>query len=298
MIPEYPSRPRFFAYRLTRLMFKTALANEIGPDACYLIAQVAFTEDATRYSKPVTFWNEQLLPVCGLKSVKSLATARAKAVESGWLIYEQGGKGRAGKYWTTIPPQYADMDDGSIDETAAAAELVPAVSIPFVCANGTENGETTATERQQNGETTAKQTQTFYPNPYPNPNTVCTEPEIPAAVPEIIEDAFLKFDCTGKQPAWVLTNRQVEEWSTLFPGLDVAQQCRAAKAWADANRNKRKTAGGMSRFLVSWLTREQNRGHSVAPLPPTPPKPFKQRLPTDEELKRWNPYSPTGFDPP
>jgi hypothetical protein len=176
---EYPKRPKFFAYRITRMMFKTALANEIGPEACHLIIQIAHTEDATRYSKPVTFYNEQLLPVCGFANVKSLDRARAKAVKSGWLVYIPGGKSKAGKYWTVIPEKHIHLDDSAIDESNSATELTPdkedATYLP-VAGNETPdirqiNGRQTPDKRQINARETPdkRATITSIPKPIPNP---------------------------------------------------------------------------------------------------------------------------------
>lgn len=174
---EYPKRPKFYAYRLTRLMFKTALANDIGPEACHLIIQIAHTEDAARYARPVTFYNEQLLPVCGFANVKSLDRARAKAVKSGWLVYMPGGKGKAGRYWTVIPDQYIEQDDTSIDESNSVTELQPSEGVATylpVAGNETPDkretsGKETGDKRERNARETPDKRATIQPipNPYP-----------------------------------------------------------------------------------------------------------------------------------
>jgi hypothetical protein len=114
--PKYPERPKFFAYRFCRLMAKTCLANEIGPDACWLLTVIAHTEDARGYRGAVTFYNEQLFPLVGAGSVDSLSRTRAKAISAGWLVYFPGGRKRPGKYWVNVPDQFADMDDSPSDE--------------------------------------------------------------------------------------------------------------------------------------------------------------------------------------
>jgi len=122
---EYPPRPKFYANKVTRLLFKTAMANDLGSDVCYMITQIAHQEDAGRYAGPVTFWNEQLMGICGFKNVRALDRARSAAVKAGWLVYIHGGKGKVGKYFTLIPPKYVTYDDGAIDETNIQAELTP-----------------------------------------------------------------------------------------------------------------------------------------------------------------------------
>src|SRR5579885_1409593 len=114
--PKYPTRPRFFAYRFVRLMAKVCLANELGTDAFTLLAVVAHTEDAKGYSEPVTFYNEQLLPMVGLGSVDTLDRVRRKVTDAGWLVYLAGGRRRAGRYWVTIPARFARFDDAPSDE--------------------------------------------------------------------------------------------------------------------------------------------------------------------------------------
>ena len=65
-----------------------------------------------------------------------------------------------------------------------------------------------------------------------------------------------------------VTQADVDGWQELFPGVDVMQQLRAMKAWCKENPAQRKTKSGVGRFIVSWLTREQNRGGSAKSSPP------------------------------
>lgn len=85
------------------------------------------------------------------------------------------------------------------------------------------------------------------------------EPEIPASAPEASSVAIW-FDCTGKPDKWPLTESQVEEWQSLYTGIDVLSECKHARAWENANPSKRKTFQGHARFLVSWLKRQQDSG--------------------------------------
>ena len=71
-----------------------------------------------------------------------------------------------------------------------------------------------------------------------------------------INKPLLIFPCRGGVKEWVLTEGQVAAWCDSFPGVDVAGECRKALAWVQANGTK--TAGGMARFLVSWLNRATN----------------------------------------
>lgn len=63
---------------------------------------------------------------------------------------------------------------------------------------------------------------------------------------------------TGKP--WPIYEEMVAEWEPLFPGVDVRQALRNIAAWNVANPKRRKTATGMRRHIVNWLTEDQNKG--------------------------------------
>ena len=67
-------------------------------------------EDAIWFSRPVDFYNEQLMPLCGFGSTKRLVAARRKAVEQGWLDYQQGGKSVPSRYRVKIPKELSELE--------------------------------------------------------------------------------------------------------------------------------------------------------------------------------------------
>lgn len=74
----------------------------------------------------------------------------------------------------------------------------------------------------------------------------------------------MEFPVVGKGPKlWPLSIAQIEGWSKDYPNLDVWQEMREARAWTVANPGRRKTASGMSRFLVAWLNRSVDRRAAV-----------------------------------
>ena len=96
-------------------------------------------------------------------------------------------------------------------------------------------------------------------NPNPNPNSesnpkdYCAEPQAAGAPPVIslpLNDGTF-FDVSENDRA---------KWSQLYPNVDVLQQLRNMAGWCDANPTKRKTRGGIKRFITSWLSREQDKG--------------------------------------
>lgn len=71
---------------------------------------------------------------------------------------------------------------------------------------------------------------------------------------------FLEFSVVGRgSKVWPLSDSLVCEWERDFPNLDVRAECRKARAWVEANPGRRKTASGMPRFLVNWLSRCTDR---------------------------------------
>lgn len=92
---------------------------------------------------------------------------------------------------------------------------------------------------------------------------------VPAAAPPRADAVVLTFPVVGRGPSdWPLMQSQLEEWQQAFPGLDLEAEARKALVWVKANTGRRKTASGMTRFLVGWLTREVNARARQAPASP------------------------------
>ena len=60
--------------------------------------------------------------------------------------------------------------------------------------------------------------------------------------------------------------------------VDVEQELREMRAWCQANPKLRKTKNGVRRFIVSWLARQQDKGH---PGMAVKPKPERRFVPTE-----------------
>ena len=52
----------------------------------------------------------------------------------------------------------------------------------------------------------------------------------------------------------------VDKWAGLYPAVDVPAELRKMVGWCDANPKKRKTKGGVQRFINGWLAKEQDKG--------------------------------------
>lgn len=85
----------------------------------------------------------------------------------------------------------------------------------------------------------------------------CPEQEPLASVPE--EPPVILFPLNDGTK-YGISRSQCREWEGLYPAVDVMQQLRGMKGWLDANPKKRKTKGGIIRFVNGWLAKEQNRG--------------------------------------
>lgn len=70
------------------------------------------------------------------------------------------------------------------------------------------------------------------------------------------EPPVLVFDCVGKGPrTWALTQSKIAEWQASYPSLDVPAEARKAWQWIVDRPTRRKTAGGMIRYLGGWMQR-------------------------------------------
>jgi hypothetical protein len=145
LVERYPDRKTYFAHRYCRLLTKTCAAQEIGHIAFVLCVTIAHQEDSKRYTGPVTFFNEQLMPLIGVAKWESLDGARRRATQAGWLYYEPGNRGQRlpGRYWVTIPQGLDDVADANCDEShyPANGQRVESQSPNQYPQNGEREGE-------------------------------------------------------------------------------------------------------------------------------------------------------------
>ena len=84
----------------------------------------------------------------------------------------------------------------------------------------------------------------------------CPEPEpAPDRIPAIA------LTLNDKTEYWIYED-QVNEWTELFPAVDVMQELRKMKSWLDSNTSRRKTKRGILRFVNGWLSKEQDKGRT------------------------------------
>lgn len=85
---------------------------------------------------------------------------------------------------------------------------------------------------------------------------ICSELETATEPPEAPVITLLLN--TGAEHS--VLQSDVSGWMELYPAVDVMQCLRNMKGWLIANPTKRKTARGITRFITTWLQKEQDRG--------------------------------------
>ena len=97
------------------------------------------------------------------------------------------------------------------------------------------------------------------PNPNPNPESECMPgaKNAPGRTPEITLTL-------NDKSQYQIYSDQIDEWSKLYPAVDIHQQLRNMKGWLDSNPTKRKTKAGILSFITRWLSKEQDSGKSRA----------------------------------
>ena len=115
---------------------------------------------------------------------------------------------------------------------------------------------------------------------------ICAEP-LQASTPEPEEPAVISLPLNDK--TWYpITQKQVDEWSGLYPAVDVMQELRKMVGWLDANTSNRKTRRGIKSFVNRWLSKEQDRGGSRQRQQAyQPPAPSTRQPEQDEETRRF-----------
>lgn len=90
-------------------------------------------------------------------------------------------------------------------------------------------------------------------------------PEPPAVAPD---DAVLIKIPTNKynteHEEYPVRQSLITEMAELYPSVNLGDEFRAMRAWSLTNQPKRKTLGGMPRFINTWLADKQNKGGSNA----------------------------------
>lgn len=254
-----------------------------------MLTVVAHQEDAKRYKGGVTYWNEQLMPLCGFGGRTRLVLARDKAVRAGWLHYEPGKKARPGIYWTIIPPQYEDLPDTPMDESSD--DFIRTEIERQRAASRTESGQNNGDCRPESGRivgrnpdgnqdgirTESRTANLHLPNLSPIPTPIPIK-YIPARFPEwwqIYPRKDSKAEAEKKYPKAVkaiaakqkIPDEQAEDWlleiTRLFASSDVGRSgrfCPHGSTWLNQER--------FNDPPESWNDRGSNGKHDTSRVGP------------------------------
>ena len=94
----------------------------------------------------------------------------------------------------------------------------------------------------------------------------------------------------GDNTAYNVTREEIDEFSALYPAVDVLQEYRGMKAWCMSNPHKRKTRNGIKKFINGWLANAQKQARSSPP-------PGKPQLPRNPFLDELNTIPPEEHQP-
>lgn len=98
----------------------------------------------------------------------------------------------------------------------------------------------------------------------PEPSSKASEPKPKKAKPAEPEAPVEELPLNDGT-VWRPTVSMYEEYKRLYPSVDIDQEFRNMRGWCIGNPAKRKTRGGIKRFVTNWLSKEQNsarRGRS------------------------------------
>ena len=165
----YPHRKSFFGMSYLRLVSKCNAGQAIGPAGIALLTIVVTTEDQLQYRRAVDFFDDQLTPMLGLSSRKTLGVTRRKCVEEKWLHYKSGQKRRPGKYWVTIPPEFQGTPDYSDDATKMIDDTT---GVKFTQEQNRIDSEKGIESTQERVQDRLRKGYTTIPTPIPTPTPI------------------------------------------------------------------------------------------------------------------------------
>ena len=84
-------------------------------------------------------------------------------------------------------------------------------------------------------------------------NTLCPEP---LQTPDQKAVIYLILNDKTEYPIY---SRDIEEWKSLYPSVDIMQELRNMRGWLNSNPERRKTKRGIKRFINAWLAKEQDK---------------------------------------
>lgn len=134
----------------------------------------------------------------------------------------------------------------------------------FVGSDPVPAGNPQETESQANQEPRTKNQE---PEEEEEQNTCAAAPAVvdpvpaePAGPANVVQLAYTLPTNTGEE--FQIAIQRVEEFTEIYPGVNVMQELRKMRGWLISNPAKCKTKKGMMAFVNNWLAKQQNDGGS------------------------------------
>lgn len=186
----------------------------------------------------------------------------------GWLSIEPDGV--RFPRWDRHNSQSAKARAGEVERKRLQRSEPAAPSRPDTMSGQTSGQNSGHFPDQRRGEEIRGDKSIIHPSSCGEPSETASPPAgvpgelslgLPANDTNPVEDpVFLTYPTVGEIKEWPLRESKVREYETTFPGMDARAELRRARQWCVDTPARRKTAGGMLRFLFGWLERKQNDG--------------------------------------
>lgn len=75
-----------------------------------------------------------------------------------------------------------------------------------------------------------------------------------------VQNALFELPLNVIDTYYPITQEMLDHYKELYPNVNMEQTFRNILGWLEANPKKRKTKQGISRFINTWLSKEQDRG--------------------------------------
>jgi hypothetical protein len=127
----YPAqRPRLLMVKVIRKMLDTDFLSRFGPRAFALVCHVADQEDRNFYRGPLIDWDKGVRVDIGLSDQEAFTEARAKALRSGFLVYNPPAPKslQPGTYFVQIPDYARDRTDDAAEPEREADRETPSAT--------------------------------------------------------------------------------------------------------------------------------------------------------------------------
>ena len=203
-------------------------------------------DDFGRFDGRTAVIKNRLFPLKDGLTLKTVETALHGLANAGLVSFYmvEGRRFLCLPTWGKYQTQRAKVSKYPAPNTAAQADESDEQSSEIICKQMQADDSKCSRIRESNSLFAIRDT---------GIENIGTEPQA-ASMPPVI---FLPLNDGTEYP---VSQEQCHEWAGLYPAVDVIQQLRQMRAWLIANPRKKKTKSGINRFIVTWLSKEQDRG--------------------------------------